>query len=270
MPALKQTLKRIAQRAYTADGDAFLLAQEMLDRIGDVDPEMRDELIYAVMVRWILNDVFRPEELLHITHTLLDRDHLTLGLGETESDTVFTRSFSMLLLAPILVQHRKQRLFAREDLLAMFQQVADVFLHEQDLRGYIPGKGWAHAPAHCSDVLDEFALCSELGRIELKHILDIIRKKICISDHYFAFDEDERMVTAAISAISCRELPEMLVRSWLAGFKASSRNDLDQPVQMWQRANIRHFLRALDYRFKQAGILIYQNELSNALKFVSP
>jgi len=270
MPALKQTLKHIAQSAYEVDGDAFLLAQEMLDRIGDVDPELRDEFIYAVMARWILNDVFKPEELLQLTHTLLNRDHLTLGLGNTDSDTVFVRSFSMLLLAPMLVQHRKQTLFAREDLLAMFHQVTDVFLREQDLRGYIPGKGWAHAPAHCADVLAEFALCNELGQSELMCILDIIRKKICTGDQYFAFDEDERMVTAVISTISRGELPERFVRSWLASFKTAFQNDLDQPIQMWQRANLRHFLRALDYRFKQIGVLNFQNELSDALKSVSP
>jgi len=30
------------------------------------------------------------------------------------------------------------------------------------------------------------------------------------------------------------------------------------------------FLRALDYRFKQIGVLNFQNELSDALKSVSP
>lgn len=270
MNDLKARLTAIVENDYQQTEDAFPLAEAMLARVGDTDPELRDTLIYGVFIRWIIRDVFSTSELLAISAILRDEDHLTLGLGESGSDSVFTRSFSMLLLTGLVYRHRSQPLYARKDLLGLFQQVMDVFEQEQDLRGFVPVKGWAHTAAHTADVLDEFALCPELGREELKRLLAAIRTKIAVSQHLYACDEDERMTTAAVGAIRREEVSQDDVRKWLEGFPALLDEELEQPLRMWQRANMRHFLRSLAYRFKAIQENAYDQALNGALAAVSP
>ena len=53
-------------------------------------------------------------------------------------------------------------------------RIATWLLREVDLRGFVPGKGWAHAVAHGADVLKTLAESPHLSAPELTVLLDVI------------------------------------------------------------------------------------------------
>lgn len=174
----------------------------MLDNIGNPDPYLRDKLIYTVFAHWLVKSDIMNNRLSTILPIILDEKHLFFKIGEEESDSVFTRSFSVLLLACLLFNHRKNHLFTIEQIKKMHEKINAYFLSEKDLRGYIKEKGWAHAVAHAADAIDGLALSSELEYSELKELLEIIYTKICSGSYLYINEEDERLVTAIISILS--------------------------------------------------------------------
>lgn len=158
---LKRRLQKIATNEFSLPGD--LLHTEIiasaLDHIGSPDPVLRDELIYATLARWIMGAHLTSAEITSLLDTILDEAHLGYRLGESNTDSVFTRSFSLLLLPPILIAHRERNFLPAEKILEVFSRVMEYLDKERDWRGYIPGKGWAHAAAHAADTLDDLVQC---------------------------------------------------------------------------------------------------------------
>ena len=61
-------------------------------------------------------------------------------------------------------------------------RVAGWLVRERDLRGFVPGKGWAHAVAHGADALGVLAQAPAMGRLELTVLLDVIADRLLAPD----------------------------------------------------------------------------------------
>lgn len=100
---LKQELKELNWDEFKVNEDGKKrLIDAMLAEIGSVDPELRDHLIYSSFAKLILNDYLNQSLMAHILDVCLDPFHLFYKLGETDTDSVFTRSFSALVIALLL------------------------------------------------------------------------------------------------------------------------------------------------------------------------
>ncbi|MDD5369725.1 MAG: hypothetical protein PHQ40_11605 [Anaerolineaceae bacterium] len=91
---LKEQLQAIAQNNYLLPENiqAFPLALDMLDQIGSPDSELRDDLIYSSSATWILRlHLFNGDQLRQLLSIALDDQHLFYAIGETNTDSVFTR-----------------------------------------------------------------------------------------------------------------------------------------------------------------------------------
>lgn len=196
---LKEKLIFIKENGFQAPSDAFQLIQEMLEHIGSLDAELRDELIYSTLSHWIPNNTLTTYELEQLLPVILDKNHLLYKLGETNTDSVFTRSFSMLVIPLLLIRHREAPFLSKEQIHQIKENVFYNVQEERDYRGYDEEKGWAHATAHAADALDDLAHCSELGKKDLITILDLIHEKMTITDRVYCDGEDERMVNTIIS-----------------------------------------------------------------------
>ena len=51
-------------------------------------------------------------------------------------------------------------------------------MRERDLRGFVAGKGWAHAVAHGADALGALARSRQSGRLELTVLLDVVADRL--------------------------------------------------------------------------------------------
>ena len=259
--ALKDQLYEIADNdfALPEQAKAMSRALEMLPHLGCPDAELRDDLIYGTLATWILADKFEEDDLKALLRQLLTEEHLFYELGESDSDSVFMRSFSVLLLPLILSRHRARPCLMPYELREVKVKLLDYLEKEQDLRGFVldedelgEPKGWAHAVAHTADALDELAQCKEMDSEELLEILNGVRQKAAESKIVFVHAEDERLVTPIIAALGRKVLTPSAVQEWLAGFVPLAQQKEPFPDCYRQAQNVKNFLRSLYFRARKA------------------
>ena len=273
--ALKDQLYEIADNDFALPEQARAMprAQEMLPHLGSPDAELRDDLIYSTLASWIMSDKFEEDDLKVLLRQLLTEEHLFFKLGEADTDSVFMRSFSILIIPLILSWHRQRPFLMPYELREVKVKLLDYLEKEQDLRGFVldedeagEPKGWAHAIAHTADALDDLVRCKEMGSEELVEILNAIRQKAAESKLVFVHLEDERLVTPVIAVLGRKVLTPPDVQSWLAGFVPLAQQKEPFPDCYRQAQNVKNFLRSLYFRARQpdTAVLIGENS-ANAL-----
>jgi hypothetical protein len=246
---LKDKLLLIKENDYQAPSDIFPLVQEMIHNIGSLDAQLRDELIYTTLSNWIPGHALTVYELEQILPVVLDENHLHFRLGETNSDAVFTRSFSMLVISLFLSRHRESPFLSKEHIHQIKENVFYNVQKERDYRGYDEVKGWAHAIAHAADVLDDLAQCTELDETDLLTILDLVYQKITVTDCVYSDGEDERMVKSIISVLNRKILSQTYIKQWIERF-GDVEKDPEFLPSFRQKNNIKNFLKSLYFRIK--------------------
>ncbi len=195
MNTLKARLTVIVENDFIIPDSIDLneLLGEMLANIGSVDSVLRDDLIYECMATWIMKTGRINSELQRqLLHAIIDDQHMFLRIGEVDTDSVFTRSFSVLLIPLILYAHRQNPLLTKSEILKVKETLCRYLAEERDFRGFVAEKGWAHAIAHCSDALDELVQCREISKHDLLQILETIFRSIGAQSLPFTHEEDER------------------------------------------------------------------------------
>ncbi len=248
--ALKERLQEIVADDYKAPTrpERYPLVLAMGVHTGSLDPELRDDLIYMTLATWIERDVFEPKDLIEILQVSLNEQHLFYGLGEKESDSVFTRTFSMLIVAAILIAHRCRPFLPENELQVIKHKLLRYLEGEKDLRGYVPVKGWAHAVAHTADALDKLVQCEGMGVNDLHEILTAMRKTIASTKTVYICEEDERLVTAVLAAWHRAEISDVDIIQWLEALTPAE--EAVQPFEDSYRGfiNSKNFLRSLSFR----------------------
>jgi len=246
---LKEELKRIKENNYLPEGDKsyFTLGLEMLENIGSLDPELRDNLIYEILYTWISNNRFTFKELKELLNISLGRSHLFYRLYDKDEDAVFKRTFSVLVIALIIDRHRKENFLSEEVLYEAKDKLIEYMLNERDVRGYVEVKGWAHSAAHTADALDELVQCICFNKTDLIDILDSIKAKVCIGYYVYIDEESERMVTVVENAFNRKILSNSEIVGWLQEFRI--KNPKNSYIDNYHfKVNIKGFLRSLYFR----------------------
>jgi hypothetical protein len=245
---LKQQLQIIAANEYCVPDnvDYWSVTQDMLTHLGSIDAELRDQLIYTTFTKWARAGLYSSDQYHTLLNVLLDDQHLLYGLGERDTDTVFMRSFSALLCVWPIYHHRQQSFLTRQEVHATLDRVLDYFARENDLRGYVEIKSWAHAVAHTADLLDELAQCEEVQRDGLLRILEAIQVKASTTDTFYTAEEDERLAYAVLSLLGRDLVAHTEVEAWIKSFAPIER------VGDWrqQHLNTKNFLRSLYFQAK--------------------
>jgi hypothetical protein len=273
--ALKDQLYEIADNEFALPEQARAMprALEMLPHLGCPDAELRDDLIYSTLATWILADKFEDDDLKTLLRQLLTDEHLFYKLGETDTDSVFMRSFSMLIIPLIVSRHRLRPFLMPYELREVKVKLLDYLEREADLRGFVfdedetgEPKGWAYAVAHTADALDDLVQCKELQGEDLLEVLNSIRQKAAESKLVFVYSEDERLTTPVIATLGRKVLTPADVQSWLAGFVPLAQQKEPFPDCYRQAQNVKNFLRSLYFRARkpETADLIGENS-ANAL-----
>ena len=268
--SLKERLLSIAQNNYQVlDGaEVWPLTVQMMHSLGSTDPVLRDKLINRVLGRWT-ELYFDSQQLASLLNIGLDEQHLFHGLGEQETDSVFMRSFSSLAIASFIARHRARPFLTAQAVNEILQKMSSYLPRERDLRGYVTDKGWAHAVAHAADALDELSLCPEVGEESLVDMLRVMRETIVGASVVFVDDEDERLVTAVLSAVQRQVLTKADITRWISSLVSF---ELPPTYQEWlrKRTNIKHFMRSLYFRLLyQGAIELFEPVLGQTLKEIS-
>ena len=70
------------------------LLKSMISHIGSTDSVLRDQLIYSSFRQLSLDNQIEHELYIELAKYCVSNDFLFCGIGEYETDTVFTRSFT--------------------------------------------------------------------------------------------------------------------------------------------------------------------------------
>lgn len=250
---LKEKLQVFAGNEFRLSENDNLseIIPEMLSHIGSIDSVLRDDLIYSAFGTWILRyNVINQEELRNLLSISLDEQHMLYQIGEENTDSVFRRSFSVLLLPLLLITHRSHPFLSAPEIHQIKEKLLYYLGNEKDRRGFVREKGWAHAIAHAADALDDLAQCSELNKSDLAEILEAIHNVICIKDTVYIYGEDERIVTAVIAIIKRELFSEKEIAQWIQSFADSALLIKTAPERHMIRANVKNFLQSLYFRLQ--------------------
>lgn len=220
------------------------LTAELTAMLGDPDPRVREEIALSTLGIWIAEGVY--DELLAGLGDGMCTG-LGVGLGETGTDTVFRRSYSALVLAECIDRDTRLALVSEDTLLGWGDRLTSWFVREQDLRGYVPGKGWAHAASHGSDAIAALARSPRFGSSELTVLLDVIADRLLLpSDEFFVAGEPDQMARAVIHVLR-RDLLELkLLEPWIARLAQQAIPNSAVGVHPYRVAgNVQAFLRSL-------------------------
>lgn len=220
------------------------LTHELFEMLGDPDPHVRDSLAYPVLATWISDGVY--DDLLS---GLGDGSCVGLGsgLGADGDDSVFRRSFSALVLTQVVSRANITGTITPTTLLTWGDRATTWFTRERDLRGFVPGRGWAHAVAHGADLLGQFARCFHFGVHELTVLLDVVADRVLLPTGYrLHHGEDDRLAYAVMAVLHRNLLPASVVEPWIARLGSALRPP--RGAAEWPSPtafNAQNFLRAL-------------------------
>lgn len=200
---LKKVLKEIKNggRTWEEESKVFIV-KSMIKHIGSTDSELRDQLIYSSFFQLIIEKNQLEHELLNELLDLCLKYLLFYGIGEIGTDTIFTRSFTVLLIALILYRDNKDDFLSQDMVYKIKDKLIDYINSESDLRGYVSVKGWAHSIAHVADAFDELVKNPKINREHYLEILKSLLNKVLVSNSVYLHDEDERILIPIIEMLN--------------------------------------------------------------------
>ncbi len=220
------------------------LTAELVAMLGSPDPALRDDTAYATLATWIGRGVY--DDLLAGLGDGMAAG-LTQGLGETGTDSVFRRSFSALVLAECVARDNELSLLPQTRLLEWGDRLSGWLVREQDVRGFVPGKGWAHAVAHGADAIGTLAGSAHFRLPELTVLLDVLADRVLLPTPVpLSSGEPDRLAAATMAVFRRRLVPLRMIEPWLARVTAAATTatrDGEDPYLT--TGNPEAFLRAL-------------------------
>ena len=264
---LKQLLIEVKDNDYNVPSgvDVDGVIADMLKFIGHTDAELRDGLIYKTFMQWgEYKGVFSAEQMKHILNTCLSETHLFFGIGEKDTDSVFTRSFSSLIISVALCMHDENPFLTVKDIHDIKEIVLRYIEQEKDYRGYVDGKGWAHSVAHISDALCNLAGCSQaidvddeysIGREGLLEVLQAIKTLVCIKDCVYSAEEDERLAGSFMFVAYREVLRNEELIAWIDSFNMADNEYWKgtMPDDYYLYVNRKNFMRSLYFKLLSDG-----------------
>ncbi len=234
------------------------LVKSMMHFIGSTDSELRDKLIYSTFFHLTLDNQLEHDLLSDLLDYSLSDDMLFKGIGEDETDTVFTRAFSSLVIAVILYKDNEDDFLPRDAVYKTKDHLINYINSENDLRGFVPVKGWAHSIAHVADAFDELILNNKIEQKDYLDMLPPLWEKILVSDSVYVHGEDERMVTPILAMLE-KGLDLVEIEHLLKGVPAELKRRKEQMHEenyWFLEANCKTFLKSLYVKISSREDLI--------------
>lgn len=231
-----------AKYAVPASESAAGLARELSARLGDPDPDWRDDIATTGLSTWIGNGALRPDDVRPLMRQWTA--NLRIGIGETDTNSVLLRSYSALMLAAVVARDNAEPFLTAAE-SAEIRDAALTYLDaERDVRGFDERLGWIHSAAHTADLLRALARSRHLPVDGQARILDAVGRKLAQAPVVFGFGEDERFARA-VSMLLVRD--DFALTSFLDWLKRVSAPPAGPPTLAGLRAgqNTRNMLAKL-------------------------
>lgn len=202
--------------------NAMELMRTLVTFSSSPDPELRDTIGYETFWRWVhLSGSFSAHELDEVRASLVK--NVRVGLGEQDTDSVFGRSFAMLLLKELAAKDLKTPFLTDETFAELLLLSSESLAQERDLRGYVAMKGWAHATAHAADLLRALARNPRLRREQILIIANAVVERARASRTVWSWGEDARLGAVLATLASRPDVPITFFEGWTSVLLAENK-----------------------------------------------
>lgn len=225
----KKSIQAIVDNDYKVpeDGNLEEMTAQLEANLSSLDADVRENSL-EVLWQWGITGQYTDDQLVALGERMAA--NLSVGLGESGTETVFVRAFSVLVLAMVVIvdqryEHGKcegRTAFLTQDkVLEWYEHALAALDGEKDYRGFVTDAGWAHSVAHISDALRDFARSRHLGTSQLERMLETIASKMTQpSNAVYSCNEDNRLVQAVMSLLLRNQVPISSLNQWLESFAA--------------------------------------------------
>jgi len=222
------------------------LTAEVVSMLGDPDPYVRDGISLSVLSAWVAEGVYD-----HLLAGLGDGlvAGFRAGIGQEGDDSIYRRSYSALALAGVVSRDNDAHALPRQTVLAWADRSVSWLMNERDLRGWVPGHGWAYALGYGADLFAHFFASRHLGRDELSVLVDVLGDRLLRPTSYVLADgEPDRLAFATMSLLHRDLVPIDHLERWVdrlaAVFEGEEPPQPDAPTYAIT-TNIAGFLKAV-------------------------
>ena len=254
--------------------------EEFLNYLGSPESQLREGSL-QIIGTWIEKSYFSDQQLLEISDQM--KENLFIGLDEQNTDSVFLRSFSALILGCIIaydeacalqnVKNRKSFL-TKEKISDYFEASLRYYQKEKDVRGYVEIKEWAHSIAHGADLFKKFSRHRLIDKEQLQQILETFKMKLLESQEDVYKAREELRIAIAIYTLFLRKLLDTNeIKAWFQSFEEYIigkvwYNYVKEPQILNAKINLRTFLMYMYLLIKNGisntgffDLLYYQDNL---------
>ncbi len=228
---------------------ADALAQELSGLLSSPDPELRDDLAYSVLARWIYRpNILSTAQLIALTDEW--RTNLKSGLGETATNSVLKRSFSALCLSSMAAREAKAPFMGAPRYHQLVAEAVNYLQAERDLRGYDAQLHWIHSTAHTADLLDALADSPLLTKEEESAILSAIDARLSTAPQVYTQGEQDRLAATVAAVIRRSDFDAAAFEPWLNGIQNEDHDVwiATTPESLARYQNHNYLLQALAVR----------------------
>ena len=216
--------------AVPADESVGALTLEIADLSAETDPMLRDTCGYEILADWIYHkDLLSGKQLEALRRKLLPA--MIFHIGESDSDTVFRRSFSALYMSILAAQDLRKPFLSDAAFQETLTTALKCYAEEKDLRGYVPEKGWAHATAHVADLLKFLARNPKLTAEDQKRAVAGAARRCRTASSVFVWGEDGRIAAALLAIANRKDFEPSLFDEWFKAVMAENK-------ELWKRPNV--------------------------------
>ncbi len=179
LKVLKFTVPDAAERQILANG--------LLDCLGDPDPLLRDRIAFEALTEWMRADQIDADGL----RALRDRLYVMLA---AEDSAGFVHPFAALTLSEIARTDHVKPWMTLEERAAMVDAAVKYVESIRDYRGFDVTEGWRHGVAHGADWLMQLTLNPALDRAQFDRVLAAVATQVVPeATHAYVFGEPGRL-----------------------------------------------------------------------------
>lgn len=213
----------------------------LMPNLRSPDSELRDTLTYRILVELLVARALNAKEMSVLLGLAASPEYLFYRIGEVDTDSVFARSFGALIVPAVVEVDARDAQLSTEQMARVVEATTEYARVEQDHRGFVDGKGWAHSVAHIADALDSLAQHPHVTRSQQETILDAV-SHVASLDSPLIHGEDDRIAYVALRLARRDRDCRIDWQHWLAGFQVTSSASAADDIRA---GNMGHFLRAL-------------------------
>ncbi|MEC1177224.1 DUF2785 domain-containing protein [Metasolibacillus meyeri] len=220
----------------------------LLQHIGYANNEHHDKIVYRLFGELMTGALFSKEQLVRTTLALPTNDYLFKNIANSDTDSVFTRSFSALWLVYLLYSDRELSFLTKEEAQFVMVAASRYLEREQDVRGFVEGQGWAHGADLFAMMLTHPHLPPHVVPVLLQGIKSTFWKGTV-----YGVEEEERLAQIFEQLVKM-DFPEEVCIEWVEQVfdkLTLQRENEGYTMQFFNaRMNVLRFMRTLYFTLK--------------------